>query len=136
LGEAWAAGTSVVCRSLNVKAPENQIFTGVPSADETSNPILFIGNTLDPVTPLRQAEKMSSKFGGSRVLTQDSVGHTSEAAVSMCTYKYMQQYFADASLPDEGTVCEADEVPFQKSGTSFNTEARMEVRKLKKRFHL
>ncbi|KAF2662120.1 hypothetical protein K491DRAFT_710077 [Lophiostoma macrostomum CBS 122681] len=136
LGEAWAAATAVICRKLDIKAPQNQIFTGVPSANETSHPILFIGNTVDPVTPLRGAKKMSSKFGGSRVLTQDSVGHTSEAAVSKCTFKYVQQYFADASLPDEGTVCEADEVPFQASSSAFNTKARREIRKLKKRHHI
>ena len=80
LGEAWAAGTSVVCRSLDIKSPDNQILTGVPSANSTSNPILFLANTLDPVTPKRGAEKMSSLFGGSRVLTQDCVGHSTEAA--------------------------------------------------------
>ncbi|KAF2872346.1 TAP-like protein-domain-containing protein [Massariosphaeria phaeospora] len=133
LGETWAAGTSVNCRSLNIRAPESQIFTGTPSADSTSNPILFIGNTLDPVTPLRAAEKMSKLFGGARLLTQNSVGHGFMSADSSCTMGYVQQYLKDASLPDEGTVCESEEVPFKNASDRAEAKA---ASILKKRSHV
>lgn len=85
-----------VCRELHVFPPESQVFDGASKptirffdhgrtdfaigkagANKTSVPILFIGNTLDPITPLRSAKKMSSLFAGSRVLTLDIV-HVSD----------------------------------------------------------
>lgn len=134
LGEAWAAGSSVNCRELNIKAPDSQVFDGVPSADKTSTPILFIGNTIDPVTPHRAAEKMTKLFGGARLLTQDCVGHASVAAVSACTYKYMRQYISDASLPNEGTVCEVDEVPFQDSTSGQSQQGVAKI--FKRSYHI
>jgi pimeloyl-ACP methyl ester carboxylesterase len=113
LGEAWAAGTSIGCYKLAIQPPKSQIFEGYPAANRTSNPLLFISTTLDPVTPLRAAEKMVKRFGGARLLVQDSVGHTSTSSVSKCTYRYMSKYFASGELPDVGTHCENDKVPFR-----------------------
>jgi len=41
---------------------------------KTKNPILFIGNTYDPITPLRSAQNMSSGFEGSVVLQHNGFG--------------------------------------------------------------
>ncbi|KAF2965535.1 hypothetical protein GQX73_g8060 [Xylaria multiplex] len=40
----------------------------------TSFPILFASNTIDPITPLKSARKMSSQFPGSVLLLQEAVG--------------------------------------------------------------
>ncbi|KAF9457252.1 TAP-like protein-domain-containing protein [Collybia nuda] len=76
-----------------------------PFVGNTSYPILLIGNTADPVTPLRAAKKTSEGYPGSVVLTQDSPGHSSLAAPSLCTQKYVRAYFTDGRLPDKDTVC-------------------------------
>ncbi|KAF7355564.1 Abhydrolase-4 domain-containing protein [Mycena sanguinolenta] len=75
----------------------------------------------DPVTPLSAAKKMSQGFAGSVVLTQDSPGHCSIASVSLCTYKYIRQYFLNGTLPEPGTVCPVD-VPLFPSSSDFAGE--------------
>ncbi|KAJ6510772.1 TAP-like protein-domain-containing protein [Mycena sanguinolenta] len=79
-----------------------------PFVANTSFPLLLVGNTLDPVTPLWAAKKMSQGFAGSIVLTQDSPGHCSISSVSLCTVKYIRQYFIDGTLHEPGTVCPVD----------------------------
>ncbi|KAJ7617120.1 TAP-like protein-domain-containing protein [Roridomyces roridus] len=83
-----------------------------PFVANTSFPLLMVGNTADPVTPLWAAKKMAQGFSGSVVLTQDSIGHCSLAAPSLCTQKHIRNYFRDGVLPEAGTVCSTDSGPF------------------------
>ncbi|ESK91608.1 alpha beta hydrolase fold family [Moniliophthora roreri MCA 2997] len=83
--------------------PESR-FKG-PVGANTSFPLLVIGNTADPVTPLAAAKKTSQLFPGAVLLTQDSPGHTSQSAMSSCTIGAMVAYFVNGTLPEEGTVC-------------------------------
>lgn len=131
MGEWWATGTGIMCRQLRVNPPESQIFPATfPHVNETSHPILFVGNTADPVTPLRHAQKMQKLFGGAGLLTQNSAGHSMTAAASLCTERLVSEYVESGKLPAEGTVCEAEEIPFKEfNGTSTHTEARMILRK-------
>jgi len=83
-----------------------------PFEANTSHPILLMGTTADPVTPLKNAFKMSKGYPGSVVLTQNSTGHTSNSVYSSCTVGHIRTYFHTGELPEKGTVCEADELPF------------------------
>ncbi|KAF2145297.1 uncharacterized protein K452DRAFT_316367 [Aplosporella prunicola CBS 121167] len=75
---------------------------------KTKNPVLFIGNTFDPVTPLVSAHNVSSDFEGSVVLEHNGHGHTSMGQESLCTVKAIQAYFLNGTLPKPGSVCEVD----------------------------
>ncbi|KAK2459323.1 hypothetical protein APHAL10511_008678 [Amanita phalloides] len=108
----WAdvsARTRITCSGW--PKPSIDIFRG-PFVGNTSHPMLLIGNTADPVTPLIGAKKMAEGFPGSVVLTQDSVGHTSISGPSPCTMKYVRAYFENGTLPDVGTVCPVLGPPF------------------------
>ncbi|KAK7217470.1 hypothetical protein V2G26_005473 [Clonostachys chloroleuca] len=72
------------------------------------NPVLIIGNTYDPVTPLVSARNVSAGFEGSVVLQQDSYGHDSLTQASLCTAKAVRSYFINGTLPAVGTVCPVD----------------------------
>lgn len=113
MGEAWISGTSVMCRSLDIRPPESQIFNDYPGARNTRNPILFVSTLLDPVTPLRAARKMRARFGGAGLLVQNSVGHASLSVKSSCTFGHLSEYLRTGALPPEGTVCaDVDSFPF------------------------
>jgi len=55
---------------------------------------------------------MAKGFPDSVVLTQNSDGHCTLSAPSLCVAKYIRRYFQDGILPAPGTVCEVDYLPF------------------------
>jgi hypothetical protein len=102
---------------------------------DTSFPILFNGNTADPVAPLAGAKKMSKLFKSSAVLTLDTPGvripgiffqyrvltigqHTSFAATSKCNALAVREYFQKGILPKAGTVCPIESTLFGKETAS------------------
>lgn len=86
---------------------------------ETKNPILFIGNTYDPGTPLASARNASAAFPGSALLTLDGYGHCSTSQPSLCVGKAVKAYFKDGTLPEEGAVCQPSVSPFR-NNTEMN----------------
>ncbi|ORY04539.1 TAP-like protein-domain-containing protein, partial [Clohesyomyces aquaticus] len=116
----WVSETFVsaplLCRQMSIVPPKSQQFHGEEAvASRTSFPILFIGNTIDLVTPHRSAQKMSDQFPSSVLLTQKSVGHTSLSSWSRCTAKYVRAYFR-GTLPPMNTTCEVETIPFFTDG--------------------
>ncbi|KAJ7219644.1 TAP-like protein-domain-containing protein [Mycena rebaudengoi] len=97
-----------------------------PVGANTSFPLLVIGNTADPVTPLSHARKTASAFPGAVLLTQDSPGHTSTAAQSLCTIQHIGQYFQNGTLPAAGTLCPVDQELFP--NPSASTAVRRSIR--------
>ncbi|KAI9056407.1 alpha/beta-hydrolase [Trametes sanguinea] len=98
--------TDFGCHHWPVTPPER--FTG-PWNHALRNPILIVSNTADPITPLATGKLVNDRFGSSsRLLVQDSAGHCALAMPSLCMIGNMRAFFADGTLPEEGTVCPMD----------------------------
>lgn len=117
MGDLWAQ-TRLNCAGWRTRAKWR--FSG-PFTANTSHPILWLGNTLDPVTPLRNAKRMNERFPGSVLLQQDSAGHCSFTAPSLCTAKAVREYFQTGVMPKEGTVCKPDVKPFELGRASVSS---------------
>ncbi|KAF4123019.1 Proteinase [Geosmithia morbida] len=108
LGWYWAE-MQMLCRSWSMKP---RWHVDGPLGANTTEPILLIGTTLDPATPLHSAQKVSGRFPGSAVLHQDGVGHSSLSAPSSCTARTIRAYFQHGNVPPPSKKCEVDAVPF------------------------
>ncbi|KAI8958904.1 hypothetical protein F5Y11DRAFT_20788 [Daldinia sp. FL1419] len=94
-----------------------------PKAIETSFPVLFLSNNLDPVTPLHYALKMTRKFSEASLVEQKAEGHCTMACISLCTIGHIRAYLNYGIVPpvpkfssdDEGewTTCECYEKPWK-----------------------
>lgn len=119
-GPFWAA-IPFACShwSTTLRPAERNRFKGpfgskIEDYDQRASPLLFIGNTADPVTPLRNAIANSRSHEGSAVLTQDTPGHCSGPVnPSQCTFQAIRAFFANGSLPKPGTVCYGDKTPWE-----------------------
>ena len=112
-GEDVFRANGLACPGFDISPPPSQIFPGLETTN-TSFPILFIGTTADPITPLSNAHNIAKFFPGSVVLAQNSPGHGFTAAGSRCTVKAFGEYLREGKLPPTGTICELDEPLFQK----------------------
>lgn len=65
----------------------------------SAKPIMFAGNTGDPVTPLRNAEAMAARFHSSGILRLDFDGHCSISMASLCGAKAIRAYFQRGQMP-------------------------------------
>ncbi|XTI84861.1 hypothetical protein V2W45_1339882, partial [Cenococcum geophilum] len=70
---------------------------------QTSNPLLFTTNRIDPVAS--SAHKMSAFSQDSVVLAQDAVGHGLQVAVSECTTNHSTKFMETGELPPPDTLC-------------------------------
>ncbi|OJJ68284.1 hypothetical protein ASPBRDRAFT_185215 [Aspergillus brasiliensis CBS 101740] len=122
IGDSFA-DFAMPCVSWKGQGPGS--FNGPIGAQNMSTPILFVSNSLDPVTPLHDAHAMSALFNRSVVLEQHAEGHCSYASRSACTERHIKKYFRTGEVPQEGTRCETEIRPFaaeQVSSRSFLME--------------
>ncbi|KAI0369590.1 hypothetical protein BV20DRAFT_1078332 [Pilatotrama ljubarskyi] len=96
------------CSTWPVRAVER--YEG-PFNKTLANPILVIGNTLDPATPFTGAKHVADLLGEQAALVRlNTFGHTTEAAPSACIGDIVHKYVVNGTLPDnDNTVCEADQ---------------------------
>jgi pimeloyl-ACP methyl ester carboxylesterase len=87
---------------------------------KTRKPLLFVGNSFDPTTPLRSAQNMSAAFDGSAVLEHEGVGHCSLRHPSLCTATVIRDYFDEGTMPEDGKKCETAEKAFDVTEDSWD----------------
>jgi pimeloyl-ACP methyl ester carboxylesterase len=68
-------------------------------------PILIIGNTGDPATPLKWSTALSHQLESAVLLTNDAEGHTGYLQLSNCVDGIVDAYLLQLEVPDEGTTC-------------------------------
>ncbi|RYP07373.1 hypothetical protein DL765_009184 [Monosporascus sp. GIB2] len=118
VGDIWPNYVdSVVCRSFEPDLPDSMIFQGAlpPSSNKTAFPILFTSTTVDPVTPIQGAYKMSRGFPGSVVLEQEAIGHVVLPQGSLCYVAHVRAYFA-GNVPAPNITCPMEYIPFRDTG--------------------
>jgi pimeloyl-ACP methyl ester carboxylesterase len=103
----WLQGAP--CASWPVRSADR--YTG-PWNARTPNPILIIGTTLDPNTPIANARTAQRRLGNAILLTHDGFGHLSGADPSACVTQALSSYLVDLATPARGTVCPSDRLPF------------------------
>jgi pimeloyl-ACP methyl ester carboxylesterase len=82
--------------------------TAVELAYEGDGPIVVVGGTNDPATPIRWAEEMTAAMGpNARMVKYTGEGHGA-LLVSSCVTEIEGALLARLDLPDEGTVCNPD----------------------------
>ncbi len=108
-GPLWA-NSYLKCAEWRVRPKWR--WTGPLGAKNTSHPLLLVSPRYDPVCPLSDAQAVQDRYAGSGLLIQESVGHCTLAAPSLCTAKHIRAYMENGTLPKAGTVCGVDELPF------------------------
>lgn len=116
-GAIWSM-LKMRCAAWKIKA--NYSFQG-PFGGNTSNPILFISNTADPVTPLRSGRTMHSLFPNSGLLINDHAGHCALSNPYLCTLNHIRTYYQTGKLPAPNTLCVPPHTPFSLNSTDPNS---------------
>jgi pyruvate-formate lyase-activating enzyme len=81
--------------------------TPLPERDAAgSAPILVVGNTGDPVTPLPGAKDMAEDLQSGVLLTWQGSGHTAYPKTP-CITSAVDAYLIDLKAPDDGLTCPA-----------------------------
>ena len=89
-----------------------------PFGAQTAHPILFASQTLDPVTPLRNAIDAAKLFPGAGIVEAHGLGHCTISYPSLCAMKVIRQYFQSGEVPDGKKFCESSVRPFGEEGLS------------------
>ncbi|KAF9009838.1 alpha/beta-hydrolase [Hymenopellis radicata] len=106
----------MICHAWPARSKER--FQG-PFDSKLAYPILVIGNTADPITPLKEAEAVNDDFGDSSYLiTQHGAGHSSLAQRSDCTRQMTAAYLINGTTPhNDATLCEILDIPIFPNAT-------------------
>lgn len=95
--------TSLPCAYWPVKSPSSPPTIKAAGAP----PILVIGTTRDPATPLTWAKSLANQLQSGVLLTRDGDGHTAYMMGNTCTDKAVDHYLTTTTPPKPNTHCPA-----------------------------
>ncbi|KAI0466927.1 TAP-like protein-domain-containing protein [Xylaria cf. heliscus] len=110
------------CLGWSIKATE--VYSG-PFGGDTKTPILFVGNTYDPIAPVTSALQAAQMYKDAEVITVDAVGHTSRVTENTCQKAKVNAYFQTTQLPGNDSYCALETGPF---GVRLNTTLETVIR--------
>ena len=68
-------------------------------------PILVVGATGDPATPIEEAEELADLLESGVLLIRDGDGHTSYFTMNSCITSAIDSFLLDGTVPEDGTEC-------------------------------
>lgn len=95
---AWSL---VGCRGFPERTTEDLGEVTAPGAD----PILVIGTTRDPATPMAWAEALASQLESGVLVRRDGDGHTGYHAGNDCVDAAVEDYLVTGAVPEDGLSC-------------------------------
>ncbi|MEO9322662.1 alpha/beta hydrolase [Nocardioides sp. C4-1] len=101
-GRVWTWASSP-CARQGIGSGDDS-FRGPWAGTRTSYPLLVVGNTHDPATPISGARRLNTRFDDSVLVTYDGWGHGALGG-GRCITSVMADYLVDRTLPPDGTVC-------------------------------
>ena len=89
------------CRGSQVRTSEETLeIDGAGAA-----PILVVGTTRDPATPLRWAEALADQLESGVLLRRDGDGHTAYNSGNECVDETIEAYLLEGTVPKDPTDC-------------------------------
>ena len=71
-----------------------------------ADPIVVIGTTRDPATPVEWAEAMADQLDSGVLVTRDGDGHTAYGSGNDCIDALVDDFLVKGTVPKDGTTCE------------------------------
>lgn len=99
-GDAFAWGL-VGCRWF----PEGKVQTLQGRLAVGAAPIVVIGTTRDPATPMAWAEALSAQLDSGVLIRRDGDGHTGYHEGNACVDRAVEAYLVDGTVPTDGLSC-------------------------------
>jgi hypothetical protein len=99
-GRAFAFGLST-CSSWPVKSGKHTVALHAAGAP----PIVVIGTTRDPATPLAWAKALADELQSGRLITRDGDGHTAFQRGNSCVDDAVEGFLIKGIVPKDGLSC-------------------------------
>jgi pimeloyl-ACP methyl ester carboxylesterase len=99
-GKDFAFGLST-CSTWPIKSGHHSVALHAPGAP----PILVLGTTRDPATPLAWAQGLASELDSGVLVTRDGDGHTAYHHGNACIDATVESYLVAGKVPRDGKSC-------------------------------
>jgi len=98
----WAYASGIGCEGWQWEA--NEYITSLDATTGTG-PILVVGTTNDPATPIKWARSLTERLGNASMLEWDGEGHTAYGRSNQCVIDAVDGYMVDGVVPSSGMQC-------------------------------